>query len=130
MFRVSKVAHHANMGIEPPLLQLDGGLNMKVCVCVCVSQLCVCVSQVCCSDLGIQHLQQQFVHGHASRQVEATEGVDGRLGGLAEQGEGHQQTPRPVGLRRPMGDLVVLQGLVEVVLETLHRLGTLQALCI
>ena len=43
MFTVSKVAHHANMGIEPPLIQLDVGLDMKVFVCVCVSQpVCMC----------------------------------------------------------------------------------------
>ncbi|TNN67177.1 hypothetical protein EYF80_022594 [Liparis tanakae] len=42
-------------------------------------------------------------------------------GGLAEEGEGHEQLAGPAGVLLVLGRLVVLQGLVEHVLELLHR---------
>lgn len=74
------------------------------------------------SELGLQHLQQQLVEGDAALAVQQQQVLHGVLGGLPQQGEGHQQAPRPPLLPAP--PLVLLQRLVELVLEPLHRVRT------
>ncbi|KAF3832460.1 hypothetical protein F7725_026125 [Dissostichus mawsoni] len=72
------------------------------------------------SDLGFQQLQEQFVHWDFAVLLDAVEVLHGLGGGLAEQGEGHEQLARPAGVLLVLGGLVVLQGLVEHILELLH----------
>ncbi len=81
-------------------------------------------------DLGVQHLQEEFVHGHASVPVQPAETVHGSERRLPQQRERHEQASRAVRFGRPLAALVVLQGLVEPVLEALHGLGALHVLCV
>lgn len=74
------------------------------------------------SGLGVEHLQQQFVEGDTAVAVQSQEGLHGSVGGLTQQGEAHQQPAHSTLL--PAGRLVLLQGLVEPVLEPLHRVRT------
>ena len=77
------------------------------------------------SDLGLQHLQEEFVHGHLALQFDAVE-VLYRLGGrLPEQGQRQQQLARPPRLLVALAQLVVLQRLVQQVLQLLDRLQIL-----
>lgn len=74
------------------------------------------------SGLGVEHLQQQFVQGDAALAVQPQEGLHGSVSSLSQQGEAHQQPTRSALLSA--GRLVLLQGLVEPVLELLHRVWT------
>lgn len=72
------------------------------------------------SGLGVKHLQQQLVEGDAAVAVQPQEGLHGLAGRLPQQGERHEQPTRPPLL--PAGRLVFLQGLVQLVLEAVHRI--------
>lgn len=96
--------------------------------CVCVrwggggeANGCLCRG----SGFGLQEFEEQFVHGHAAVLLDAAEVLDGAGGRLAEEGEGHDQFAGPAGVLRVVGGLVVLQGPVEDVLESLNRLRVL-----
>lgn len=74
------------------------------------------------SDLGLQHLQEEFVHGHLALQFDAVE-VLHRLGGrLPQQGQRQQQLARPPWLFVALAQLVVLQRLMQQVLQFLDSL--------
>ena len=77
------------------------------------------------SDLGLEHLQEQFVHGHLALHLDAVEVLHGLGGRLAEEGEGHEQLSCPPRVLLVLGRLIVLQGLVESVLELLNSLHVL-----
>lgn len=77
------------------------------------------------SDLGLQHLQEEFVHGHLALQLDAVEVLHGLGGRLPQQGQRQQQLARPPRLRVALAQLVVLQGLVQQVLQLLDRLQVL-----
>lgn len=47
------------------------------------------------SDLGLQHLQEEFVHGHLALQFDAVEMLHGLGGCLPQQGQCQQQLARP-----------------------------------
>lgn len=72
------------------------------------------------SDLGLQQLQEEFVHWDFAVLLDAVEVLHSFGGGLAEEGEGHEQLAGPAGILLVLGSLVVLQGLVEHILELLH----------
>lgn len=62
------------------------------------------------------------MHGDFAVLLDAVE-VLHRLGGdLTEQGQCHEQLPCPTGILLVLRSLIVLQGLVEHVLELLHRI--------
>ena len=70
------------------------------------------------------------MHWDASLHVQAAEALDGSLGGLSEQGEGHQEPTSTMRLGGTVDALVVLQGFVEAVLKAQHRVPTLNVLCV
>lgn len=74
------------------------------------------------SDLGLQHLQEEFVHGHFALQFDAVEVLYGLGGRLPQQGQRQQQLARPPRLCVALAQLVVLQCLVQQVLQLLDRL--------
>ncbi len=82
-------------------------------------------------DLGVQHLQEEFVHGHAVRPG-AAGWSSARLWAPSAAAAGASWAGRPArwGSDGPLAALVVLQGLVEPVLEALHGLGALHVLCV
>lgn len=80
------------------------------------------------SGLGVEHLQQQFVERDAVLAVQPQENPHGSVRRLSQQREAHQQPARPVLLSA--GRLVLLQGLVEPVLEPLHRVRTVHRVSI
>lgn len=77
------------------------------------------------SHLGLQQLQEEFVHWDFAVLLDAVEMLHSLGGGLAEQGEGHEQLARPAWILLVLGSLVVLQSLVQHVLELLHCIHVL-----
>lgn len=74
------------------------------------------------SHLGFQKLQEEFVHGNFAVLLDAVEVLHSLGGDLTEKRERHEQLPCPTGILLVLRSLVVLQGLVEHVLELLHRI--------
>lgn len=74
------------------------------------------------SGFGLQQFEEQFVHGHPAVLFDAAEVLDGTCGRLAEEREGHDQFAGPPGVLWVVGGLVVLQGPVKDVLESLNCL--------
>lgn len=81
-------------------------------------------------DLGVQHLQEEFVHGDVALRVQPAEAAYGAVGRLSQQRQRHEEPPGAMRLGRPLAALVLLQGLVERVLETLHGVCALHVLCV
>ncbi|TNN36009.1 hypothetical protein EYF80_053827 [Liparis tanakae] len=77
------------------------------------------------SDLGLEHLQEEFVHGHLSLHLDAVKVLHGLGGRLPQEGQRHEQLARPPRVLLVLAALVVLQGLVQGVLQLLHRLHVL-----
>lgn len=76
------------------------------------------------SGLGVQHLQQQLVQRDASVAVQPQEGLHGLAGRLPQQRERHEQPSCSPLL--PAGRFVLLQGLMQLVLEPVHRVWAVQ----
>lgn len=76
------------------------------------------------SGLGVQHLQQQLVQGDAVVAVKLQEDLHGLAGRLPQQRERHEEPSCSPLL--PAGRLVLLQGLVQLVLEPVHRVWAVQ----
>lgn len=62
------------------------------------------------------------MHGHAAVLFDAAEVLDGPSRRLTQQREGHDEFAGPPGVLWVVAGLVVLQGTVENVLESLDRL--------
>lgn len=74
------------------------------------------------SGLGLQELQEEFVHGHTAVLFDAAEVLDGPSRRLTQEREGHDEFAGPPGVLRVVAGLVVLEGTVEDVLESLDCL--------
>lgn len=72
------------------------------------------------SHLGLQHLQEEFVHGHLALQFHTVEMLHGFGCCLPQEGQRQQQLARPPWLLVALAQLVVLQRLVQQVLQLLH----------
>lgn len=77
------------------------------------------------SDLGLQQLQEEFVHRDFAVLLDAVEVLHGLGRRLPEQGQGHEQLAGPARVLAVLAGLVVLQGLVQHVLELLNGLHVL-----
>lgn len=77
------------------------------------------------SDLGLQHLQEQFVHGHLALHLDAVKVLHSLSGRLPQQGQRHEQFASPSRVLLMLAALEVLQGLVESILQLLDRLHVL-----
>lgn len=77
------------------------------------------------SSLGLQHLEEEFVHGDFALHLDAIKVLHGLGGCLPEQRQGHQQLACPPRVLRMLGALKVLQSLVEGILEPLDGLDVL-----
>lgn len=80
---------------------------------------------VCGSGFSFQQFQEQFVHGHPSVLLDAAEVLDGPRRRLTEKREGHDQLAGPPGVLGVAGALIVLQGPVKNILESLNGLCVL-----
>lgn len=65
------------------------------------------------------------MHGHAASGLDAVEGGEGAASCLAEEGEGEEEAPHPLGVLGMSLALHLQQGLVEEVPQLLHRLHVL-----
>lgn len=72
------------------------------------------------SGFGLQQFKEQFVHGHAAVLLDAAEVLDGASGRLTEEGEVHDQFAGTPRVLRVVGGLVILEGPVKDVLESLN----------
>lgn len=77
------------------------------------------------SDLGLQQFEEEFVHGHPSVLLDAAEVLDGPRRRLTEERQRHDQLASPPGVLGVLGALMVLEGLVKNILESLDRLRVL-----
>lgn len=77
------------------------------------------------SGLGLQELQEEFVHGHTAVLFDAAEVLDSPSRRLTQEREGHDEFAGPPGVLRVVAGLVVLQGTVEDVLKSLDCLQVL-----
>ena len=77
------------------------------------------------SGFGLQQFEEQFVHRHAAILFDAAEVLDGTGGRLTEEGQGHDQFAGAARVLWVVAALVVLEGPVEDVLESLNCLWVL-----
>lgn len=68
------------------------------------------------SDLGLQHFQEEFVHGDLSLQLDAVEVLHCFGSGLPQERKCQQKLASPAGLVLMLAMLIVLKGLMEKVL--------------
>lgn len=72
------------------------------------------------SGFGLQQFEKKFVHRHTAVLFDTAEVLDSPCGCLTEEREGHDQFASPPWILWVVGDLIVLKGSMEDILESLH----------
>lgn len=77
------------------------------------------------SGLGLQQFKEQFVHRHTAVLFDAAEVLDGTRCRLTQERESHDEFAGTPWVLWMLGGLVILEGSMEDILESLYCLGIL-----